>query len=238
MDVGAASYTYSQKGKRLLTFEDHVYQLTKTYTKKSGDARQYWLCERRRDLGCTTSVTTDKDGKVVKGPTTAHIHAASVGRGEALAVRHAMLTESSRRPEAAPAILLNEFVTPSVVLKLASEPALKQAIQRRRRAHRPKDPDTASGIVITGDWSQTFDGKPWYLGAAVMGDDISFIFATEENLTKLAVSIINFHLFIHKIYSNEQKLKQLLCSDRKCRHTMPLCVIFWLELKANRVCIL
>ena len=51
-----------------------------------------------------------------------------------------MLTESSRRPEAAPAIiLLNEFVTPSVVLKFASDPALKQAIQRRRRAHRPKD---------------------------------------------------------------------------------------------------
>ena len=62
---------------------------------------QYWLCERRRDLGCTTSVTTDKDGKVVKAPTAAHIHAANVGRGEALAVRHghAMLVESSRRRE-------------------------------------------------------------------------------------------------------------------------------------------
>jgi len=43
MSVGAASYTYSQKGKRLLTYGDHVYQLTKTYTKKSGDAMQYWL---------------------------------------------------------------------------------------------------------------------------------------------------------------------------------------------------
>jgi len=45
MSVGAASYTYSQNGKRLLTYEDHVYQLTKTYIKKTGDTMQYWLCE-------------------------------------------------------------------------------------------------------------------------------------------------------------------------------------------------
>jgi len=114
----------------------------------------------------------------VKAPTAAHIHAANVGRGEVLAVRHAMVVESSRRPEAAPAAaVVNEFVTPTLVLKLASEPALKQAIQRRRTAHWPKDPDTASGIIISGEWSQTLDGKPWYLGAASMGDGISYISA-------------------------------------------------------------
>jgi len=118
--------------------------------------------------------------KVVKAPTAAHIHAANVGRGEAKywpSVINAMLVESSRRPEAAPVAVVNEFVTPTLVLKLASEPALKQAIQRRHIAHRPKDPDTASGIIISGEWSQTLDGKPWYLGAASMGDGISYISA-------------------------------------------------------------
>ena len=141
----------------------------------------------------------------MKAPTAARIHAANVGRGEVLAVRHAMLVESSRRLEAAPAAVVNEFVTLTLVLKLASEPALKQAIQRRHRAHRPKDPDTASGIIISGEWSQTLDGKPWYLGAASMGDGISYIFATEENLTTLAVSEINFCALIEnveKIHTN------------------------------------
>ena len=66
-----------------------------------------------------------------------HNHAAAVGRAEALVVRHNMLTESERRPEAAPSALLNEFVTPAVALGLENEKQLKQAVQYRRKKFRP-----------------------------------------------------------------------------------------------------
>ena len=48
----------------------------------------------------------------MKAPTAAHIHAACVGRGEALAVRHAMLAESSHRPVEKAADMFNIGLTP------------------------------------------------------------------------------------------------------------------------------
>ena len=122
-----------------------------------------------------------------------HMHGVNAGRAESRTVRHNLLVESSRRPEAAPSALLNEFVTPDTALGLSSEPALKQAIQRRRRIVRPKDPDTSAGIQITGEWSETLDGKLWYLGEVVVGNDSGYIFATEDNLLHLNLS--TFRIF-------------------------------------------
>jgi hypothetical protein len=141
-------------------------------------------------------VKTDEEGNIVKAPNVDHTHAASTGRVQALTTRHNLLAESLRRPEAAPSALLNEFVTPEVVMNLSSEPALKQAVQRRRRIVRPKDPDTASDIQICGEWTQTIDGKAWYLGDVKVGEDSGYIFATEDNLRHLQVRIlIAFYLF-------------------------------------------
>ena len=50
-----------------------------------------------------------------------------------MVVRHNMLTESSRRPEAASAAILNEFVTLELALSLGSEPPIQSnglALQR------------------------------------------------------------------------------------------------------------
>ena len=172
-----------------MLYDEFLFHHNKTYTsKRDGSTVVYWQCERRRDLGCSTMLTSDVEGKVIKAPTVPHTHVVSTGRADALAVRHDILVESSRRPEAAPSALLNEFVGPEIALSLGSEPALKQAIQRRRRMVRPKDPDTASGIVISGDWAHTIDGQPWFMGEINVGDDSAYIFATEENLNKLNVS--------------------------------------------------
>ena len=118
----------------MLLIEGHLFQHNKTYkSKKSGDTDLYWQCERRRDVGCQSVVTTDGDGKSLKAATMKHMHGVNAGRARAEsrnAVRQNLLVESSRRPEAAPSALLNEFVTPDTVLGLSSEPALKQAIQR------------------------------------------------------------------------------------------------------------
>jgi len=92
------------------------------------------------------------------------------------------LTEAERRPEAAPAALLNEFVTPAVALSLGDEKQLKQAVQYRRKKIRPADPPTAGDVLITDQWTRTMDGAEWYLGQVTLDEDVAHIFATEENL--------------------------------------------------------
>lgn len=182
-------FSFSQMGRRLLSIENFVFQLNKKYTPKNGgNTVLYWHCERRRDIGCIVSVTTDTDGVIIRGSTSAHTHAPSNNRVSALAVRHDLLAECTRRPEAAPASLLNEFVTPSIALALPSEAALKQAIQRRRRGVRPKDPDTAADVLISGEWAQTLEGKEWFLGEVSVISDKGYVFATEDNLRRLNVS--------------------------------------------------
>ena len=99
------SYTFSQKGKRMMRYDGYLFHHNKTYTsKRSGSTVVYWECERRRDIGCSTVLTSDVDGKIIKAPSIAHTHVISTGRDEALSVRHDILVESSRRPEAAPSL--------------------------------------------------------------------------------------------------------------------------------------
>jgi len=94
------------------------------------------------------TVKTDSEGNILKSPTGEHTHSASRGRVEGLSVRHTLLVDSERRPEAAPAALLNDHVTPAVISVLGSESALKQAIQRRRCKLHPSDPTTAGNVFV------------------------------------------------------------------------------------------
>jgi len=131
---------------------------------------------------------TDVNGDLIKEPTVNHNHVAPIGRAEALVVRHNMLTESERRPEAASSALLNEFVTTAVALALGNDKQLKQAVQYRRKKLHPPDPRTAGEIVITDMLTRTVDGAEWYLGESTAHADVAHIFATEENLRILSVS--------------------------------------------------
>ena len=79
-------------------------------------------------MNCKVVQTSDTDGQIVKAPTVAQSH-----RINAMVVWHNMLTESSRRPEAASAAILNEFVTLELALSLGSEPPIQSnglALQR------------------------------------------------------------------------------------------------------------
>ena len=78
--------------------------------------------------------------------------------------------------------MLNEFVTVDVTLAVGNEQALKQIIQRHRRHVRPKNPTSATGIVISDEWLKTLDGKEWFLGETTVGDYSCYTFTTEENL--------------------------------------------------------
>lgn len=196
-DSSASTYTtpfcVSQKGTRLFNLGNYLFVLNKTYIPKNGrNAVLYWYCERRldQDVHCPVKVSTDKDGNIVNGPRGVHTHSVSDVRVSALTVRHAILEESLRRPEAGPASLLNEFITPDVALGLSSETALKQAIQRRRRVLRPKDPQTADGIVVTGVWAENLEGEPWFLGEVKLGEERAYAFATQVNLRRLNVSLL------------------------------------------------
>ena len=84
-----------------------------------------WDCERRRELRCSVYVTTDEDGYIMKDVTGVHLHGAPAPeRAAMLQVRRTILEEAARRPETAPAALLNEMVTTTVAPHLASERSL------------------------------------------------------------------------------------------------------------------
>src|SRR6266516_1199384 len=125
----------SKKSKRMLKVNGYLFHQLRTYKPKDGNAVIYWQCERRRDIGCSVIVHTDVDGKSVRQESNSHTHTPTEDRSEALSVRHGLLSDAVRRPEAAPAALLNEFVTTGLALHLSSEAPLKRAIQRRRQQH-------------------------------------------------------------------------------------------------------
>lgn len=150
-----------------------------------------WECERRRELRCPVYVTTDEEGVIVKDVVVPHIHdPPAPGRTATLAVRHTLMQEAMRRPEASPVSLLNDYVTPVVASYLGGERTLKRSIQRKRKAILPIDPTTATNIVVADAWRVTLEGKEWYLGDFIVGHDSGYIFATEDNLQKLKVGYI------------------------------------------------
>jgi FLYWCH zinc finger domain len=187
MDMQRGEFSTTQRGKRVLTYLGYLYNKNKSY--KSGDTNFIlWECERRREMRCSVYVTTDEEGSVVKPPTSLHIHAEpGPARAAMLNVRHNLLEECQRRPEACPAALLNEFVTPDVAPHLPSERSLKRAIQRKRKHLMPIDPMAASNIVVADSWRVTLEGQAWYLGDVRLNEDSGYIFTTESNLSILQV---------------------------------------------------
>ena len=188
----SGKFVFTQKGKHALDLEGQIYYMTSCYTNKiENKTTIYWQCERQRDLGCKVNVSTDVRGHITNGPTGSHIHEKNVGRSETLMTRYQLLFDAERRPEASPGALLNDHVTPDVALKLGNELSLKKAIQRRRQHKHPKDPQSASELVITDDWAVTLDGKNWYIGQVQEGAERVYIFATEENLRNLQVCCLH-----------------------------------------------
>lgn len=189
MEVGVrrGQFSMTQRGRKMLHYLEHLYQKNK----QVGTVDRplvLWECERRRELRCPVYVTTDEEGIIVKDVTIDHVHdPPAAERAAALIVRDTILQEALRRPEAAPASLLNDFVTPTVASQLGSERTLKRAIQRKRKTMMPTDPPSASDVVITDTWKMTLENKEWYLGEATVDNDSGYIFATEENLNKLQV---------------------------------------------------
>jgi len=180
-------FSTTQRGKKILNYLGYFYNKNKLY--KNGDTTLIlWECERRREMRCSVYVTTDEEGSVVKRPTSLHIHdEPGPARAAMMNVRHNLLEECQRRPEASPAALLNGFVTPDVATQLPSERSLKRAIQRKRKHTMPVDPITASNIVVADPWRVTLDGQAWYLGDVRLNEDSGYIFTTENNLSKLQV---------------------------------------------------
>jgi len=65
------------------------------------------VTEREIDTRCPVNVSINEEGNIIKGSTGVHTQNRNQGRVEASAVRDALLSEATRRPEAAPASLLN-----------------------------------------------------------------------------------------------------------------------------------
>ena len=159
--VRRGEFSTTQRGRKTLHYLGHLFHKNKNI-KISGSEEilVLWECERRREMRCPVYVTTDEDGVIVKDVKVAHIHEPpAADRAAMLTVRHRIIEEGNRRPEASPASLLNEFVTPAVALHLGDERTLKRAIQRKRKTTMPVDPPSATNIVIAEAWKVTLDGK-------------------------------------------------------------------------------
>ena len=178
--------TVTQRGGKLLNYLGHLYHKNKNLGfSANGKILVLWECERRRDLRYSVYVTTDEDGSIIKDVTRVHVHAMPAAeRAAMLQVRHTILEEAARRPEAAPTALLNETVTTTVALHLPGECSLKRVIQRMRNSLMPRDPVPAADIVLPEAWKMTLAGRDWYLGDTVVGNDHSHIFSTENNSGK------------------------------------------------------
>src|SRR5271165_1248869 len=116
-DDDATSFVYSQRNKPLLLYKGYLFNKNKTITSQA-TTKIVWQCERRRDTHCSIYVTMDINGRVIKHPTSEHIHALDVGRVSALNTRRVLLTATKERLDASPAVLLNELITPDVALAL------------------------------------------------------------------------------------------------------------------------
>ncbi len=143
------SFSVTQQGKRVLVVNGYMYQKNKEYRPRNSDSPViYWHCERKRDINCKACVHTDVGGSNINLVNDSHNHGVSTGRAEAMQVRHELLEAGAARCDAAPAQLINKMLTPTVALHLSSETLIKEAIRRRRRHQRPREPESSSDIVV------------------------------------------------------------------------------------------
>jgi len=186
-EVSAPKFVVSQKGKRLLHYRKHLFNLNKT-RKYAETTKLLWQCERRRAAQCSVYVTTDENGAILKDSTVDHNHSVPSGRAEGLVVKNNLLTEAERRPDVAPAGLLDEFVTSGVPLALVNKKQLKQAVQYRRKKFRPNDLQTTREVVINEPFNRNLGGVQEHLGQTTLKEEVAHIFATEDNFRIQSVS--------------------------------------------------
>lgn len=193
----------------MLDYEGYQFQCNKSYKRKNGASVLYWHCDRKYDIGCAVTFSTDDSATrvVLTKRSKEHNHGRADQLSDTALVRHNILAEAERRPEATPASLLNEFVTPTVAPTLPNELAMKKAIQRRRRTLRPTDPVDAGNILISEAWAKTLEEKQWFMGTAKLGDDTAYIFATEDNLKLLKVSSISYMIQIDVGWGGGNRVK-------------------------------
>ena len=107
----------TQKRKRALDFEGHLYYKTRSYSSKhSNSTTIYWQWERRRDLNCKVNLSTDIYRCITKQQSNSHTRKTNLGRCETLLIRHSLLMDAKRRPEASPAALLNDHISANVAM--------------------------------------------------------------------------------------------------------------------------
>lgn len=194
----------TQKRGIQLEYQHFIYNKLRT----NKDNSIYWECRRRRlEEQCTVHIKSDQNGRILTAPDREHHHENEEQGNEVRNVRANILQQAEQRPEAAPAILINENVGLRLAIEFPSERAMKRAIERRRSRLMPTNPATALDVKIENEWANTLDGEAFLLVDRIViekdreGNEHQervLAFSILENLRELSVH----YVFMYLLFSN------------------------------------
>ena len=151
-----ATFVTSTRGKDKLIYQNYIYRHQRTRGNK-----HYWTCEDKTCRG--RAVTT---GEVFNSPTTEvkssseHNHPAEATRADTLRTVEQIRSQATDTAEAPAAIQQRVLAgaAADVAPYLPSANALRQVIQRKRRAELPIEPDGLHAIDIPEELRTTING--------------------------------------------------------------------------------
>lgn len=156
----------------------------------------YWECSLRKHAkegmqSCPARLVTElikNEHNVVSGNASSHSHEADPIAVEAVRFRDG-IKRSAAGDSGPPSRIIQRAVAnvPTAVQHRLSYDAQRKLAKRSRPASEP-EPDTIDKFEVPGQLRLTLDGLPFYRGNAEVKGEKSVIFATDQDLRRLALS--------------------------------------------------
>ena len=147
----------------------------------------YWRCHRSRNSHCTGSITTGPGDAIVSVKDT-HNHPPDQASIEVKKLVSTMKEKVQDCIRPIPQLYQEALVhvTDDMTAQLPTLVGVKSSLYRRRRKLIPQLPQSRADVHFDGEWTQTFKGTQFLLAEDGVGVDKMIIFATEDNLRRLA----------------------------------------------------
>ena len=147
----------------------------------------YWRCHRSRNSHCTGSITTGPGDAIVSVKDT-HNHPPDQASIEVKKLVSTMKEKVQDCIRPIPQLYQEALVhvTDDMAAQLPTLVGVKSSLYRRRRKLIPQLPQSRADVHFDGEWTQTFKGTQFLLAEDGVGVDKMIIFATEDNLRRLA----------------------------------------------------
>ena len=181
----ALEFTVSEKGKRKLLVDGHLY-----VKDKAADTKMYWKCEKFAIMKCHARVHTEGD-RILKHVGD-HNHAADAASVDAAKVvmdakEKALTSQDSGHQIVAQATV---GISTAVAAKLPQPSSWKRSLRRARQTADVAlpNPQSRTELQIPREICLLDDGEDFLKFDSGAGDDRIIIFSTDRNLRLLAQS--------------------------------------------------